>query len=188
MLVRADACSVALQKLSATSQTVAQMKANLLVCLQAGAPAMLQLCLVTLGKKRSMGIWARCRHSGYLLMRVMYGERPAEAMLATRVLNQIRMAELVVRIICEDAGILCAACVFSFGRITGPQLLDCLEFGQVACLLPLLTLGTSFNCPASKHQCDCSGIILFCSACICVNAPFLACHAKPRRQQATAFK
>ncbi|KAK9803448.1 hypothetical protein WJX73_002248 [Symbiochloris irregularis] len=59
------------------------------------------------------------RHSGYLLLRVMYGERTAEAMLATQLMNQIRMAELVGFMVCEHAGILCAAAVFSFGRITG---------------------------------------------------------------------
>lgn len=49
----------------------------------------------------------------------MYGVRTAEAMLATTLLNQIRMAEMFAKIISEHAGILCAAAVFSFGRITG---------------------------------------------------------------------
>lgn len=60
-----------------------------------------------------------CRYSGYLLMRLMYGVRTAEAMLATKLLDQIRMAELFARILSEHAGILCAAAIFSLGRVTG---------------------------------------------------------------------
>ena len=58
-------------------------------------------------------------------MRLMYGVRTAEAMLATTLLNQIRMAEMFAKIISEHAGILCAAAIFSFGRITGLPVANC---------------------------------------------------------------
>lgn len=49
----------------------------------------------------------------------MYGVRTAEAMMATRLIKQIRMAEMFAKIISEHAGILCAAAILSCGRVTG---------------------------------------------------------------------
>ena len=54
-----------------------------------------------------------------MLLRLMYGVRTAEAMLATTMINQIRMAEMFAKIISEHSGILCAAAILSCGRITG---------------------------------------------------------------------
>ena len=67
-----------------------------------------------------------CRYSGYLLLRIMYGVRTAEAMMATPHINQIRMAEFFANIISEHAGILCASAILSFGRVSGTRAPGCL--------------------------------------------------------------
>ena len=49
----------------------------------------------------------------------MYGSRTAEAISATDIMNQIRLAELFATIIAEHAGIVAASAIYSFGRVSG---------------------------------------------------------------------
>ena len=84
-----------------------------------------------------------CRYSGYLLMRLMYGVRTAEAMLASQLITQIRMAEMFAKIISEHSGIVCAAAIFSFGRITGTDA-HVLKHASTAMKLPSADAGGFF--------------------------------------------
>lgn len=85
------------------------------------------------------------RFSGYLVLRVMYGVRTAEAMMATPHINQIRMAEFFAEIISEHAGILCASAILSFGRVSGAL------HGAVSVRQHIATSGMSGACPC--HAC-----------------------------------